>query len=206
MTIDLTQPTLWEPEPTRPLPGRVRRYQTKVDDTHKVCLNCLRTRHVDEYGRNACGVLGRQAVCRECIAVRAKESWDAQTPEERKRRMLRDKFGITLEEYNAMRDAQGGVCAICHHPETVVDRRSGKVRDLAVDHNHETGEIRGLLCGRCNSALGHIGDDPELLLEAAMYLERTGHYAGHARRRRVATHRPPSQRQRPRAAGGRGRR
>lgn len=81
---------------------------------------------------------------------------------------LRKAFGIGLDGYNEMLSKQGGVCAVCSKPETVT--RDGKPRWLAVDHCHETGKIRGLLCTRCNNGLGQYGDDPELLRSAAIYL------------------------------------
>lgn len=64
--------------------------------------------------------------------------------------------------------AQDGRCAICREEETATAR--GRVRSLAVDHDHETGAVRGLLCSRCNTALGLFRDNPALLLEAIAYL------------------------------------
>ncbi len=84
---------------------------------------------------------------------------------------LRKKYGITLAEYSAMLVAQGGVCAICHKPEIMV--RDGKICDLAVDHNHVTGRIRGLLCARCNLSGGYIEKlDDTTLVELLRYLGR----------------------------------
>jgi hypothetical protein len=81
---------------------------------------------------------------------------------------LKRKFGITLDAYNRLLEAQDGKCAICgakpkdrpHH------------RKLAVDHDHKTKKIRGLLCFHCNTGLGNLRDDPELLLKAVEYLKR----------------------------------
>jgi hypothetical protein len=107
--------------------------------------------------------------CRSCQAERARLRRG--TPEERARAVgaLRLKaFGITPEEYAAMVVAQDGRCAICREEETATAR--GRVRSLAVDHDHETGAVRGLLCSRCNTALGLFRDNPALLLEAIAYL------------------------------------
>jgi len=65
--------------------------------------------------------------------------------------------------------SQNGVCAICSGGETVKTR--GTLRRLAVDHDHETGKVRGLLCNRCNNGLGNFRDDPDLLREAIAYLQ-----------------------------------
>lgn len=69
---------------------------------------------------------------------------------------------------------QGGVCAICNQPETHTSSRSRRVKMLAIDHDHKTGHIRGLLCNNCNRAIGLLGDDIETLLNAVEYLRSNG--------------------------------
>lgn len=81
---------------------------------------------------------------------------------------LKRKFGITPERYDAMLAAQGGVCAICGRPPN-----SGAA--LHIDHDHRTNRIRGILCFRCNNALGDLDDDPDRLMAAAMYLLSAAH-------------------------------
>lgn len=83
---------------------------------------------------------------------------------------LQRKYGITLEDYEAMHLAQGGVCAICGKPETSVFR--GTPRSLSVDHHHKTGQVRELLCFRCNSVLGKLEESPELIKKLLAYAER----------------------------------
>ena len=80
------------------------------------------------------------------------------------------RYGMTPEHYDEMLKKQGGVCAICHRPETRSSR--GRVLSLVVDHDHETCEVRALLCHRCNSAIGYADDSPDRLRAAAEYLER----------------------------------
>lgn len=72
-------------------------------------------------------------------------------------------YGITLEEYNALLEAQGGRCAICR-------RATGKTRRLSVDHDHSSGRVRGLTCSVCNKMLGHGRDDVEFFERASDYL------------------------------------
>lgn len=74
------------------------------------------------------------------------------------------KYGITLEQYEAMLAEQGGVCAICLKDDTL--------KRLAVDHCHSLGTVRGLLCQSCNLSIGRMGDDPDQLRRAAAYLLR----------------------------------
>lgn len=87
---------------------------------------------------------------------------------------LRRTYGITEADYERMHDAQGGMCAICAKPETEISNRNGKVKRLSVDHCHDGGHVRGLLCSRCNQTLGKAEDDADLLEAMAGYLRRHG--------------------------------
>ncbi len=73
-------------------------------------------------------------------------------------------FGITLAQYDEMMLAQGGGCAICHEQPTK--------KRLAVDHDHATGEVRGLLCFSCNIAIGHFRESKDLLEATLSYLNK----------------------------------
>jgi hypothetical protein len=85
-------------------------------------------------------------------------------------RALRVLYGLTVEDYDRLLAEQGGVCAICRQPETRRKRRSStEVVPLAVDHDHDTGVVRGLLCHTCNVRLGHV-DDRAWLDRALAYL------------------------------------
>lgn len=97
------------------------------------------------------------------------KNWRKNYPERAKNADLKKLFGISIETYNALLDVQNGRCAICHQKET--DTLRGKVKSLAVDHDHNTGKIRGLLCSSCNKAIGFLRDNPEIALRAATYLE-----------------------------------
>lgn len=83
---------------------------------------------------------------------------------------LKKNFGISLEDYQRKFVEQNGVCAICEQPEK--DIRNGQVRWLAVDHNHTSGDVRGLLCGHCNKAIGFMCDSPDRLAKAITYLRK----------------------------------
>ena len=85
---------------------------------------------------------------------------------------LRGRVGIGLAAYHELFTVQGGVCAICGRPETAKSTNGGLRRFLTVDHDHATGEIRGLLCSACNTGIGQLGDDPDRLHAAIAYLER----------------------------------
>jgi len=72
-------------------------------------------------------------------------------------------YNLTVEDYWALYEFQGGKCALCQ-------RATGKTKRLAVDHDHQTGEIRGLLCGTCNKIVGHARDEAECFGRGVAYL------------------------------------
>ncbi len=101
---------------------------------------------------------------------RADGTWD----DDVRNRTLKFEYGIGIVEYEQMFQAQNGVCAICLRPEVVVDKKRNAVRRLAIDHCHTTNKIRGLLCHACNTSIGKMNDDPEVLERAAQYIRNEG--------------------------------
>lgn len=85
------------------------------------------------------------------------EKWDG---------IIRRTYGITLEQYEEMLNDQNGGCAICGKTPEQENRR------LPIDHCHDTGRVRGVLCAKCNQALGMFNDNPDLLCNAAEYLSK----------------------------------
>lgn len=83
-----------------------------------------------------------------------------------RRRERERKYGLEAGDYERLSDANGGACWICDRPESVPGR------SLAIDHDHQTGAVRGLLCTRCNQVLGRMADDADLLRKAAAYLDQ----------------------------------
>jgi len=87
------------------------------------------------------------------------------SPEEYRRWNLR-KYGLTPEDYDRMLEAQDGLCAVCRTND--LDRLG---RRMHVDHCHNTGRVRGILCTRCNNAIGFAGESAQRLRDLATYLE-----------------------------------
>lgn len=110
---------------------------------------------------------GLQSYCKPCIFAYRKQ-WAVENRDKIRAKYhqhdLKKNFGISVEQYDEMLIRQNGVCAICKTP-----CKSG--RRLAVDHDHKTGQVRSLLCSNCNRGLGCFQDNPDLLREAAQYLE-----------------------------------
>lgn len=106
--------------------------------------------------------LGRANTCKKCHSTRSMKSLTDQKRKRRAAKKLEFNHGITQEQYDALLKSQGGVCAICK-------RQPGKTK-LCVDHDHKTNRIRGLLCGKCNTALGLLNDDIAQLQAAIKYL------------------------------------
>ena len=113
-------------------------------------------RHKEEISRRSRERWRADAAYREKLLSRSRE-WN-------RNNRLTALYGMTLADYERMRKRQGDACAICKRTDV----------PLCVDHCHSTGEIRGLLCHRCNLALGCSCDDPEILLAAAAYLRAGG--------------------------------
>lgn len=90
-------------------------------------------------------------------------------PEYYFRQDLKKNYGVTLEWYRETLSKQNNACAICKQPEVAVIRN--KTISLAVDHCHETGKARGLLCTKCNRGLGLFRDTPDILENAIQYLK-----------------------------------
>jgi hypothetical protein len=129
----------------------------------KRCSKCGITQPAGNFSKEpANSTTGLNSQCKNCRKVYARE-WMSGP---KGRHIFLSRYGLTLDAYNALVDAQDGVCAICGKPE------QAKRGCLCVDHDHNTGQVRGLLCTRCNTGLGMFLDNPSLLLEAVAYLER----------------------------------
>lgn len=123
------------------------------------CKHCKETKPAttDFFYKEPMGRLGLKAsACIKCHSALSKP---------RKRPyQLRTKYGLTEEDYNRMYKEQDGCCFLC----------LTSVARLCVDHDHETGLVRKLLCPRCNRVLGHVEEDSELLRRMATYVEVRG--------------------------------
>lgn len=122
----------------------------------KKCRKCAQTLSVQFFTPSQKAADGLASWCRSCHSVISLKY--------RNTVGLQRKYGITAEEYADMVARQNGVCCICGKPP------QGKYTRLSVDHCHKTGRVRGLLCNRCNRAIGLFEDDPRLITVAAAYL------------------------------------
>ena len=152
----------------------------------KKCIRCNQEKTTSEFHKDSSAKSGLYAYCKECARAKT-AAWKAADPErsrESQRRSrekrpevywaknLRDHFGITVEQYQQMFDEQHGCCAVCGLAETEIHPKSNRLRRLAVDHCHDTGRIRGLLCNRCNRAIGLFRDSADVIRGAIAYLEK----------------------------------
>ncbi len=138
----------------------VKRLENAIQ-VNKICAKCGFTKPVSQFYGHVGSKDGLRARCKACdrqFAIKYKDRV--------RDRELKRNYGITLDDYRAIFNSQKGVCAICQNPESIAGRT------LAVDHDHKTDEIRGLLCSKCNSAIGILGDTSESLYKAYLYLTR----------------------------------
>lgn len=130
----------------------------------KRCSTCKEYKRSSDFGkRTKRGGLDSQ--CRACISNRTKK-WGRTNPVKRKNNQLLRDYGICIDQFNALFELQKGKCAIC-------EKHQSKFRySLAVDHDHATGKIRGLLCAGCNSGLARFEDSLSGLSKALNYLKK----------------------------------
>lgn len=95
--------------------------------------------------------------------------WRSKNPDKVLNNYLKTRFKISLEKYNEILSIQEGVCAICNGHEKQLSPK-GFPKRLSVDHCHKTGKIRGLLCDRCNTSLGRLEENVELIQSLANYI------------------------------------
>lgn len=146
--------------------------------TKKRCACCGAGKLLSEFRVNPRNTSGLRSYCIPCEQAKYKAELEKarNKPETLRQRFrsaqLRFYFGISLEEFNAMLVKQNKLCAICGQPETALHK--GKPRSLSVDHDHQTGKVRELLCNNCNRGLGAFRDDPAIIDKAIAYLHRHG--------------------------------
>lgn len=117
---------------------------------NRTCSRCKKSLPVEDFNRKK---KGYQSRCRNCSRH---IQWE-------------HRYGITHEDYERLLNQQEGLCAICRQPELVWGQ-------LAVDHDHTTNEVRGLLCHKCNPLLGYARDNIEILENAIKYLKENNCY------------------------------
>ena len=153
-----------------------------IENTKK-CAKCKGIKPLSEFHRNRSKADGLNNLCKPCNNAHSIAGYYANRAERRagqaaysktprgqanaKRAVLKFNYGITLEDYNLQLTQQNGRCAICN-----TDSPGGRhKKSLYVDHNHETGKFRALLCHNCNAGIGHFKENPEFMQRAIEYLK-----------------------------------
>ena len=131
----------------------------------KICNICKIKKEVSEFYIQNGYVYAECKSCFNARCMKRKPHRKESTKKNQRNYYLKKNFGIDLEEYNKIFAEQKGKCRICGKHQTELKRA------LAVDHDHETEIVRGLLCGRCNLGLGYFKDNTELMKKAIKYLE-----------------------------------
>lgn len=153
--------------------------KTRPDGLHPYCRLC-RNQLARSYQKNK---LATDIVYAEKIRERDRkrnngerrrknlERNRSRTSEQLKECFLKSKYNLTLEQYYTILEEQNHCCKICGEEETRKNKTTG-VCLLCVDHNHKTGEVRGLLCNKCNTGLGYFKEDINILYTAIEYLSK----------------------------------
>ena len=139
--------------------AQLRDHTHDVKPTGRICTVCKQYKPLTAFHSHKICMYGVEPICKLCKAQKRRER-DAMYPDRAKNVDLKAKYGITIEQYHAMRERQQGACAICG----ASDAR------LVVDHHHGTGQVRALLCHLCNALIGCAREDPAILSRAIAYL------------------------------------
>lgn len=135
----------------------------------KVCSKCKNAKEKKEFGADRTSGDGRSCWCKACKKQYRKND-KLKNPKKyidyEFKRGLRRNYKMTYEHYQKMFTDQKGSCHICERHQRLL------TRSLAVDHDHESGAIRGLLCDNCNPGIGYFKHNEELLIKAAEYLRK----------------------------------
>jgi len=132
--------------------------------TEKFCYVCKRTLSEESFAKNSTKPGEIRPECRECDNKQRRERKQREKerdPDAVRNKYLMKKYNISLDRYNEMVKDQSGLCWICEQES-----------DLVVDHDHETGQVRGLLCSLCNTSLGGFKDSTSSLMKAVEYLNK----------------------------------
>lgn len=137
--------------------------------TKKRCPTCYADKPIDEFWKG-------QSSCIPCTKYKQKNRWCSRTPAKRLEQHLKYKYGVSHAEFTDAWNTQNGNCAICENELPDLMAYDNRRRGYAIDHNHETGAFRGILCIKCNSLLGMASDSVDVLSAAIKYLEERGSY------------------------------
>ena len=130
----------------------------------KVCRTCKVSKELSEFYPDKSKSHGYRYCCKDCAKTKAVKFKESKGTDYSKNVRLKGTYGITLEDYNKMFEVQEGRCGICNIHQLELGR------SLNIDHDHSNGQIRMLLCTKCNTGLGSFEDSPELLEKAISYL------------------------------------
>ena len=134
----------------------------------RICNICGEGKPLTEYYKVNKNRNHYHGKCKKCYIKKEQERYD---PDKNRNNQLKRLYGISLNEYNQILEEQGGLCKICG-TDNPKGRKTGRgnVTSLYVDHCHNTGKVRGLLCNTCNRAMGYIGEDTNTLKSMIEYL------------------------------------
>jgi len=136
--------------------------------TEKECVGCKLILPIVNFGRrNERANRPYRSLCRQCESNRVIEY---KRRKDNARSLILKKYEMTEIEYDDMLQKQDQKCKICNQHETVIDPRTKMLKPLCVDHCHSTNKVRGLLCSKCNTGIGMVKDNIEILKAMKDYL------------------------------------
>lgn len=136
------------------------------------CIECKKLRSLSNFELRS-DTKTYRGNCKNCDKQR-KSKWYQENKVSLRTQYIAKKYKLSQADYGELLSEHRNLCAICGKEETSVDGTSGMVKALAIDHCHETGKVRGLLCWRCNAMIGCAKESTETLRAAIRYLDKYG--------------------------------
>ena len=137
----------------------------------KICADCLQEKDVEEFKTLTNRLPNRRySYCKACAYEKERKRWSRLSQKEQRSKWLKTKYGLDWDAYESMYTKQRGRCAVCRITISLTDKDNSHTV-ACVDHDHEIGHIRGLLCNHCNRAIGLLKDDSSIAMRMVNYLE-----------------------------------
>jgi hypothetical protein len=156
----------------------------------KKCLKCLRLLPITEYHKDKSRASGLREKCKDCRCkyekivkkkcVACGDDFEVSGLSKGQKycgkvcQRVHIRYGIDEYKLEDLLIRSNYKCSICGEDEVNIDKRTGKIYELSIDHNHNTGEVRGVLCTNCNAGLGHFKDNIDSLKKAISYIKNNG--------------------------------
>lgn len=137
----------------------------------KICCDCKSDLSIIDFYPDKNRTSELRPYCKKCNTKRS-SNWRIKNPDKNRNAHFKRRYNLTIERYKKMHESQKGLCAICGREEIRLSSNKKDITPLCVDHNHNTGLVRDLLCYKCNTVLGYFEENIKYFQNAINYLQQ----------------------------------